>query len=60
MRDVKARIPTVWIMCPKCGNEYPSSGNAPLCEVCGYDDFAGVRNDPFRSGAVTRGLRRVN
>ena len=37
-------IARVWIICPDCDNNYPSFGNAPLCNVCGYDDFAEFRN----------------
>ena len=37
-------IAKVWIICPDCGNNYPSRGDAPLCDFCGYDDFAEYRN----------------
>lgn len=39
-------IARAWIICPDCGNNYPSFGNAPLCNVCGYDDWAEFRKAP--------------
>ena len=37
-------IAKVWIICPDCGNNYPSRGDAPLCPDCGYDDWAEYRS----------------
>ncbi len=59
-RDVDYRISKVWIVCPVCDNHYPSFGNAPLCDVCGYDDFAEIRNGLFKNGVLSRGLWRPN
>ena len=38
-------IAKVWTICPDCGNNYPSRGDAPLCNICGYDDFAEYRRE---------------
>ena len=42
-KDIDYSIAKVWIDCPSCSNFYPSRGDAPLCDVCGYDDFADFR-----------------
>lgn len=39
-------IAKVWIVCRECGHNYPTFGNAPLCDYCGYDDFAAYRKPP--------------
>ena len=36
-------VSKVWIECSNCGHNYPSFGNAPLCDYCGRDDFAEYR-----------------
>lgn len=59
-KDVDYEVSKVWIVCPACGNHYPTFGNAPLCDNCGYDDFADLRRDPFKTGSVVKGLRDSN
>ena len=59
-KDVDGKVSKVWIVCPVCENHYPSFGNAPLCDVCGYDDFAGFRPEVFKMGRIVKGLRWPN
>ena len=55
-KDIDYNISKAWIECPACDNHYPSFGNAPLCDVCGYDDFVEFRNDLFKTGVLSSGL----